>query len=193
LVKLGFIDEETITQRYEINFLMQLALQKVAFFPFSYVMDKYRFALFRNEINRDNELNGKWWELRIKHGGIMPPVPRNDPENFDPGAKYHVVANSGYSKYFIAHVLEFQFYRALCRLHGHTKRLHMCDIYGNKHAGEKFKQMLAMGTSKPWSEVLKRLTGESKLESEAILNFFEPLYKWLKRENLARGYPVGWM
>ncbi|CAF1199950.1 unnamed protein product [Adineta steineri] len=192
LVKIGFLDEESINSHYEMNFLMRMALQKVAFLPFAYVMDKYRFALFRNEINRDTELNAKWWALRIQYGGIMAPVPRSDPENFDAGAKFHIPSGTPYARYFIAHILQFQFYRAMCRLQGQTKRLHMCDIYGNKHVGERFKEMLAMGSSKPWSEILESLTGENKLEPQAMVDFFEPLYKWLKMENLARGYPVGW-
>ncbi len=191
-IKLGFIDEETVTEHYEINYLMRMALQKVAFLPFAYVMDKYRFALFRGQINVNNELNAKWWEMRITYGGIMPPIERHDPKNFDAGAKYHIPANAPYARYFIADILQFQFYRALCRLQGHTKRLHMCDIYGNKYVGQKFKEMLAMGSSKSWSETLEILTGEDHLEPEAMLDYFAPLYKWLKMENLARGYPVGW-
>ncbi|CAF2074598.1 unnamed protein product [Rotaria magnacalcarata] len=193
LIKLDFIDEETITRHYEMNFLMRMALQKVVFLPYAYVMDKYRFALFRHQINHDEELNAKWWEFRIRYGGIMPPVERNNRVNFDPGAKYHISTNTPYARYFIAHILQFQFYRAMCRLQGQTKRLHMCDIYGNKYVGERFKEMLAMGNSKPWSKVLKTLTGDTKLESQAVLDFFQPLHQWLKMENLARGYPVGWM
>ncbi|CAF4334246.1 unnamed protein product, partial [Rotaria sordida] len=52
--------------------------------------------------------------------------------------------------------------------------------------------MLAMGASKSWPEILENFTGENKLESQAMLDFFQPLYNWLKMENLARGYPVGW-
>jgi peptidyl-dipeptidase A len=52
--------------------------------------------------------------------------------------------------------------------------------------------MLALGSSKSWPNVLKTLTGESQIEPQAILDYFEPLYKWLKMENLARGYPVDW-
>ncbi|UJR37123.1 hypothetical protein I4U23_029827 [Adineta vaga] len=193
LIELGFVDKDKVNSHYELNSLMRMALQKVAFLPFAYVMDKYRFALFRNQINRDTELNAKWWALRKQYGGLMPPVPRSDPENFDPGAKYHVTSNTPYARYFIAHILQFQFYRALCQLHGHEGQLHMCDIYGNKKVGERFKQMLALGSSKPWSEVLISLTGENKLEPQAMLDYFEPLHKWLKMENLARGYPVGWM
>jgi len=193
LVKLGFLDEEKITADYEINFLMRLALQKVAFLPFGYVMDKYRFQLFRNQTNREYELNTAWWALRVEHGGIMAAVQRSDATNFDAGAKYHIPANVPYLRYFIANILQFQFYRALCRLQGETKRLHMCDIYGNEDVGKRFKDMLAMGNSKPWSEILESLTGENKLESKAMLDFFEPLYDWLKKENSAKGYPVGWM
>ncbi|CAF4975132.1 unnamed protein product, partial [Rotaria sp. Silwood1] len=193
LIKLGFLQEEAVNSHYEINFLLRLALQKVAFLPFSYVMDKYRFLLFRNEIHREHELNSKWWALRIQHGGIMPAAPRNDEINFDAGAKYHIPSNVPYLRYFIAHILQFQFYRAMCRLQGVTKRLHMCDIYGNKDVGEKFKEMLSMGCSKSWSEILESLTGENKLESKAMLDYFQPLYNWLKMENLARGYPVGWI
>ncbi|CAF1419757.1 unnamed protein product [Rotaria sordida] len=120
-------------------------------------------------------------------------LPRNDKKNFDAGAKYHIPSNVPYLRYFIAHILQFQFYRAMCRLQGVTKRLHMCDIYGNKYVGEKFKEMLGMGNSKSWSEILENFTGENKLESQAILDFFQPLYNWLTMENLSRGYPVGWM
>ena len=58
--------------------------------------------------------------------------------------------------------------------------------------GKRFKQMLSMGSSKPWSDVLESLTGERRLESQAMLDFFQPLYQWLKMENIARSYPVGW-
>ena len=124
-VKLGFLNESDIDSKYEINFLMRMAMQKVAFLPFGYALDKYRFALFRNEIDRPTELNKRWWQMRVQYGGIQAPVPRHDPENFDPGAKYHVPANVPYAKYFISHILQFQFHRALCRLQGDTERLYV--------------------------------------------------------------------
>jgi peptidyl-dipeptidase A len=170
-----------------------MALQKVAFLPFAYAMDTYRFLLFRNQINRDHELNSMWWALRVQHGGIMAAVHRSDKINFDPGAKYHIPSNTPYFRYFVAHILQFQFYRAMCRLQGDAKELHMCDIYGNKKVGRKFKEMLAMGNSKPWQEVLESLTGENQLEPQAMLDYFQPLYNWLKKENSRKGYPVGWM
>ena len=192
MIKLKFLNEKDLTEHYEINYLMRVALQKVAFLPFAYVMDKYRFALFRNEIDREKDLNSFWWKLRVKYGGIQSASKRSDSINFDPGAKYHIPANVPYSRYFIAHILQFQFYHALCRLQGEQDRIHLCDIYGNEYVGQRFKDMLSMGSSKPWADALHRLTGERRLKSQAILDFFEPLYRWLKMENLARGYPVGW-
>jgi len=193
LVKLGFLDENDINDEYEINYLFRIALQKVAFIPFGYTLDKYRFLLFRDQIDHETELNAKWWSLRKQYGGIDPPVERHDPINFDPGAKYHVASNTPYFRYFIAHILQFQFYRALCRLQGDDERLHMCDIYGNKYVGKRFKQMLAMGNSKSWQDILERLTGENYLDPQAMLDYFQPLYKWLKKENKRRNYPIGWM
>lgn len=178
---------------YKINFLLRLALQKVAFLPFTYITDKYRFLLFRNEIDRRSQLNSKWWDLRVKHSGIMPPVYRNNEQNFDAGVKYQIAANVPYLKYFISFILQFQFQRAICRMQGTTEHLYMCDLYGNRNIGEKFKTMLEMGSSRSWEEALESFTGENRLESSAILDFFKPLHEWLKGENLARGYPVGWM
>ena len=60
------------------------------------------------------EYTERWWELRGAYGGVMPPIARR-PTDFDPGAKYHVAGNVPYMRYFLAQVLEFQFYRSLCR------------------------------------------------------------------------------
>ena len=56
---------------------------------------------------------------------------------FDPGAKYHVPANVPYTRYFLAHILQFQFHRALAKEAGCTEPLNRCSIYDSKEAGEK--------------------------------------------------------
>ena len=63
--------------------------------------------------------NKAWWELRNKYQGIAAPVARTEAD-FDPGAKYHVPANTPYTRYFLAHILQFQFHRALCKEAGFT-------------------------------------------------------------------------
>ncbi|CAF2402556.1 unnamed protein product [Rotaria sp. Silwood2] len=105
-----------MNSHYDINFLLCLALQKVAFLPFDDIMDKYRFLLFRDRIDRKHELNSQWRALRIKSGEIMAAVPRRDKINFDVDAKYHKSSNVPYLRYFIAHIHQFQFRHAMCQL-----------------------------------------------------------------------------
>jgi peptidyl-dipeptidase A len=165
----------------DTGFLLQRALDKVAFLPFGYLVDQWRWKVFSGEVG-PNDYNRAWWELREKYQGVTPPAPRTE-EDFDPGAKYHVPANVPYSRYFLAHILQFQFHRALCREAGFSGPLYQCSIYGNKKAGEKLKQMLAMGLSKPWPEALKAMTGEDKMDATAIIDYFAPLKTWLDAEN----------
>lgn len=39
-------------------------------------------------------------------------------------------------RYFMSHVMQFQFHKALCNASGHTGPLHTCDIYNSKKAGK---------------------------------------------------------
>jgi peptidyl-dipeptidase A len=165
----------------DIGFLLQRALDKVAFLPFGYLVDQWRWKVFSGEVG-PNDYNRAWWELREKYQGVAAPAPRTE-DDFDPGAKYHVPANVPYSRYFLAHILQFQFHRALCREAGFQGPLYQCSIYGNKQAGEKLKQMLALGLSKPWPEALKTMTGEDKMDATAIIDYFAPLKTWLDAEN----------
>ena len=44
-----------------------------------------------------------------------------------------------FDRYFISHLLQFEFYKKLCDLSGHSGPLHNCDFYGSKTAGREFK------------------------------------------------------
>jgi len=180
LKQLGFIDKVP-DQRADMGFLLNRALDKVAFLPFGYLVDQWRWKVFSGEVKPDG-YNKAWWDLREKYQGIAPPVPRTE-QDFDPGAKYHVPANTPYARYFLAAILQFQFHRALCREAGFSGPLYQCSIYGNKKAGEKLKAMLAMGTSQPWPEALKAMTGEDKMDATAIIDYFAPLKAWLDEQN----------
>ena len=180
LKQLGLI-EKVPDQSADIGFLLNRALDKVAFLPFGYLVDQWRWKVFSGEVG-PNDYNKAWWELREKYQGVSAPVARSE-SDFDPGAKYHVPANTPYARYFLAAILQFQFHRALCREAGFNGPLYQCSIYGNKKAGEKLKAMLAMGTSKPWPEALKAMTGEDKMDATAIIDYFAPLKTWLDEQN----------
>ncbi|MEP7364720.1 MAG: M2 family metallopeptidase [Acidobacteriota bacterium] len=187
LVKLGFLAKPTDASK-DIGLLLHRALEKVAFLPFGLLVDQWRWKVFSGEVKPEN-YNAAWWELKKKYQGVAPTEARGE-EYFDPGAKYHVPANVPYTRYFLAHVLQFQFHRALAKAAGCTQPLHRCSIYGSKAAGEKLNQMLAMGASKPWPEALKAMTGEDKMDATAMLEYFAPLKAWLDEQT--KGEKAGW-
>jgi peptidyl-dipeptidase A len=125
----------------------------------------------------------------LRYQGVAPPTARGE-EFFDPGAKYHVPANTPYARYFLAQILQFQFHRALARTAGCTTPLHRCSIYGSKEAGARLKAMLEMGASKPWPDALEALTGQRQMDATAMAEYFAPLKQWLDEQN--RGNTAGW-
>lgn len=180
LKEIGLID--TIPdESKDIGLLMKMALDKVAFIPFGLMVDQWRWKVYSGEITPEN-YNSAWWELREKYQGVTAPIER-DANAFDPGAKYHVPGGVPYSRYFLAHIQQFEFHRALCEISGNTDPIHRCSIYNNKDAGTALNTVLEMGSSKPWQEAYKVLTGSEQMDATAILDYFAPLHTWLKDRN----------
>ena len=172
----------------DIPLLLKQALDKVAFLPFGIMIDQWRWRVFSGDI-KPADYNKEWWDLRLKYQGVVPPAPRSEAD-FDPGAKYHVPGNVPYTRYFLAFIYQFQFYRALCKEAGYTGPLNRCTFFDSKEAGTKFNKMLEMGQSKPWPDAMEALTGERQADASAILDYFAPLKKWLDEQN--KGMKVGW-
>ena len=172
----------------DIGLLLKSALDKIAFLPFGLLIDQWRWDVFSGETSPE-EYNAAWWELRTKYQGIRPPVERTEAD-FDPGAKYHIPANTPYTRYFLARILQFQFHRALCEIAGNEGPLHRCSIYGSAEAGRRLGEMLAMGSSQPWPDALEALTGQRQIDATAIVDYFEPLAGWLEEQN--SGQKCGW-
>ncbi|MBL4871542.1 MAG: M2 family metallopeptidase [Robiginitomaculum sp.] len=93
-------------------------------------------------------------------------------------------------RYFLAHILQFQFHKAACDIAGNTGPLHSCSIYGNKEVGARFDAMMKMGASRPWQEALEAFTGTDQMDGSAILEYFAPLMVYLQEENKDR--TCGW-
>ena len=172
----------------DLGLLLRLALDKVAFLPFGLMVDQWRWKVFSGEIGPE-EYNEGWWDLRTEYQGIRAPVPRSEAD-FDPGAKYHIPANTSYTRYFLAHILQFQFHRALCEVAGVEGPLHRCSIFGSLEAGARLNTMLAMGASRPWPDALEVVTGQREMDATAILDYFAPVQAWLDEQNAGRS--CGW-
>ncbi|MES2095416.1 MAG: M2 family metallopeptidase [Pseudomonadota bacterium] len=189
LVKIGLLDQSKVPSAdKDTGLLLRQAMDKVAFLPFGLLVDKWRWGVFSGAI-KPQGYQSAWDALRLQYQGIKPPVAR-DETRFDAGAKYHIPANTPYTRYFLARLLQFQFYQAACKQAGWTGPLHRCSFYGNKQVGANLQRMLELGQSKPWPDALQQFTGSREISGQALVDYFAPLKKWLDEQN--KGKPQGW-
>ena len=189
LVQIGLLDRAQVPGAdKDIGLLLRQAMDKVAFLPFGLLVDKWRWGVFDGSIT-PAQYNEAWVDLKREYQGVVPPVDR--PSNaFDPGAKYHIPGNTPYARYFLARILQFQFYKAACDMAGWTGPLHRCSFYGNEEVGERLNAMLEMGASKPWPDALEAFTGTREMSAKPMLEYFAPLMAWLEEQN--EGQTAGW-
>jgi peptidyl-dipeptidase A len=187
LQQIGLIDRVPDASK-DLGLLMQQALDGVAFLPFGLLIDKWRWQVFSGELTPDTYNTG-WWALRTQYQGVRPPVER-PAGAFDPGGKYHIPANVPYMRYFLARLLQYQFYKAACDRAGWTGPLHRCSFFGSKDVGTRLNAMLELGASKPWPEALEAFTGQRSIDGSALLAYYAPLSAWLEKQNA--GKTCGW-
>ncbi|XP_011148683.1 angiotensin-converting enzyme [Harpegnathos saltator] len=197
LKNIGLLQDDSTDPEAMLNNLYVKSLEKIVFLPFSYMLDRWRWNVFQGKVTSDN-YNCNWWSLAEEYQGIEPPVDRSE-EDFDPGAKYHVVADVEYIRYFVSFVIQFQFHKALCTeakqydpKNPEAHLLHQCDIYNNKDAGNLLKSMLEMGSSKPWPDAMEKITKQRDMDSAGLLEYFKPLINWLTEENKKTNEYIGW-
>ncbi|XP_071856351.1 angiotensin-converting enzyme-like [Bombus fervidus] len=197
LKTIKLLDDDSTDMEANINHLFLKGLEKIVFLPFAYMMDKWRWNVFQGRVTPDN-YNCNWWDLAEDFQGIEPPVDRSE-DDFDPGAKYHIIADVEYLRYFVSFVVQFQFHKALCTeakqydpQNPNSKLLHECDIYNNKAAGNLLKSMLELGASKPWQDAMEKITGQKNMDSAGLLEYFKPLTDWLTEENKKTNEYIGW-
>jgi peptidyl-dipeptidase A len=189
LVQIGLLDKAKVPGAdKDLGLLLRQAMDKVAFLPFGLLVDKWRWGVFNGSIPKTGYEKG-WTDLRLQYQGIVPPVARTE-ANFDAGAKYHIPGQTPYMRYFLARILQFQFYKAACDIAKWKGPLHRCSFYGNKEVGARLNAMLAMGASKPWPDALQAFTDKREIDGTAMIAYFKPLMTWLAVQN--KGKKCGW-
>jgi peptidyl-dipeptidase A len=188
LKQLGLIPSVPHDDKALIDVQLKDALTRVAFLPFGKAIDQWRWDVFSGKI-KPADYNKSWWALREKYQGVAPAVAR-DETAFDPAAKFHIASNTPYMRYFLARILQFQFYRSMCQAAGYKGPLHECNFYGSKEAGARLSKMLSMGASRPWPDALEAMTGQRQMDASALVEYFQPLQAWLEQRN--KGQKCGW-
>lgn len=65
LREIGLLEGDSSAEDYEttINYLYLQGLQKIVFLPFAYLIDLWRWDVFKGKITSNN-YNCEWWKLR---------------------------------------------------------------------------------------------------------------------------------
>ncbi|KAG7467207.1 hypothetical protein MATL_G00150950 [Megalops atlanticus] len=174
----------------EINFLLKQALTIVATLPFTYMLEEWRWQVFQGTIPKD-EWMLRWWEMKRGLVGVVEPLPR-DETYCDPPALFHVSSDYSFIRYFTRTIYQFQFQASLCEAAGHTGPLFKCDITNSIAAGNKLRAMLELGKSKSWTRALEQVSGVTRMDSRPLLDYFNDLFLWLKKENAKNNITPGW-
>ncbi|MCH2580492.1 MAG: M2 family metallopeptidase [Planctomycetes bacterium] len=173
----------------ELQTLLKEALDFVVFIPFStgtmthFEPDLYAAAL---PVSSYNE---RWWKYAAEFQGISPPVERGE-EFCDAASKTHINNDAAqYYDYAISYILLHQFHRHIARkILGQEPR--NTNYYGNKKVGVFLGSILKLGATRDWRTVLQESIGED-ISAEAMLDYFEPLLQYLRKENAGRRHTLG--
>jgi peptidyl-dipeptidase A len=164
--------------------LLEEALNYVVLIPFAAgTMTRFEHALYAEKLPPD-QFNAKWWELARKYQGIVPPAPR-DERWADGLTKTHINDDPAqYYDYALSYALLFQLHDHIARQILHQDP-HDTDYYGHREVGDFLRRLMAPGASRPWRVVLRETTGR-ELDGKAMVEYFEPLYQWLRQQNRER-------
>ena len=168
--------------------LNQALMDIVVFLPWSAgVMTGWEHDFYEDNLPPD-QMNQRWWEYVAKYQGVAPPKPRGE-EFCDPATKTHINDDpASYYDYALAGVIRFQLHDYIAR-HILKQDPHNCSYYGNKEVGKFLTDILRLGATRDWRELIKEKTGE-ELSTRAMVEYFKPLLAYLEKENQGRN--VAW-
>ncbi len=173
----------------EIQTLLKEALDYIVIMPWaSGVMTDFEHALYSENLSVD-QFNQKWWELKKKYQGIIPPAEKRGEEYCDAASKTHINNDAAqYYDYALANVLLFQFHMHIAK-NILKQDPHNSNYYGSKETGQFLLALMAPGATVDWKENLQENLGEG-ISAKAILEYFNPLMAWLKTENEGREHTL---
>lgn len=186
LVQQGLVSEDVPADT--VKGLLKEALDYIVVMPWaSGVMTDFEHSLYSENLPED-QYNKKWWELKKKYQGIVPPQERGE-EYCDACSKTHINNDPAqYYDYALANVLLFQFHMHIANNILHQDP-HASNYYGSKETGEFLSHLMAPGATQDWRENLEENLN-SDISAEAIKEYFEPLMSWLKKQNEGRKYSL---
>ncbi|MGH9662084.1 MAG: M2 family metallopeptidase [Bryobacteraceae bacterium] len=161
------------------QWLLSQALESaIVFLPWSAgTMTHFEFELYEQKLPADR-FNQRWWQIVAQYQGIESPAPRGE-EFCDACTKTHIIDDAAqYYDYALAFLIKYQ-------LHDYIARNILkqdprdCNYYGNKQVGKWLGELLSLGATRDWRQVLREKTGED-ISPRAILEYFKPVAEHLR-------------
>ena len=187
LKEIGLLDGDAEIDK--TAWLLDEALdQAVVFIPFSAgTMSFFEHDLYSEELPV-SEFNKRWWEHAGRFQGIAPPGERGE-EFCDACTKTHITDDPAqYYDYAMAFVIKYQLHTYIAK-NILKQDPRDCNYYGNREVGTFLWNLLSLGATRDWREVMLEMTG-SEVSTNAMLEYFEPLVSYLEEQNAGR--KVGW-
>lgn len=172
----------------EIKLLLKEALEQVVLVPWGAgVMTEFEHSLYAENLPID-QFNSKWWEIKKKYQGIVPPSDRGE-EYCDPCTKTHINNDPAqYYDYALSIVTLFQLHDYIAK-NILKQDPHNTNYWGSKETGDFLKKILSPGATADWRQLMKDELGE-EISAKAMLEYFAPLYDWLKEQNKGREHTL---
>ncbi len=186
LIGRGLVPADAKTDSIQI--LLKEALNFAVFIPFAAgTMSEFEKAIYADNLP-ENEFNKKWWDLVKQYQGIVPPTDRGE-EFCDAASKTHINNDAAqYYDYALSYVILFQLHQYISENILHQPAT-ATNYFGNKDIGKFLNEMMKVGATKDWQEVMKEATGQ-EMNATAMVRYFDPLMSWLKEQNKGRKYTM---
>ena len=186
LQQLDLMDKNAKTN--DTLLLLKEALDYVVHMPWgSGTMTEFEYNLYAKNLP-ENEYNKLWWDLAARYQGIAPSAPRGE-EYCDAATKTHINDDPAqYYDYSMSNVLLFQFHQHIAR-NILKQDPHATNYWGSKEVGNFLQTVMRPGASVDWREHLKKSIG-ADFSAQPMLEYFEPLLRYLKRQNQGRKYAL---
>lgn len=184
LIDLGLANKDDRVDEVQLLLNDALSNSSVVFIPWSAgTMTHFEYDLYEKDLPKE-ELNTRWWQHVRAFQGVVPPTERGE-EFADATTKTHMIDDPGqYYDYAMSCILKFQLHKHIAeKILNQDPR--SCNYYGNKAIGDFLKGIMTPGASRDWRVVLREKTGED-LSAKAMLEYYQPLYDWLVKQNEGR-------
>ncbi len=185
LVERGLIPADVETDA--IQTLLKEALDQIVFIPWSAgVMTHFERDLYTGLT--PDQYNQRWWSYVRAFQGIEPPAKRGE-EFCDACTKTHINDDAAqYYDYAVSAIILYQ-------MRGHiadkilNQDPHATNYWGRQDVGDFLNNILELGATRDWREVMQESLGE-EISAAAMLSYFEPLRGYLEEANRDRTHTL---